>query len=583
MTDIELIKSKLDIVEVISSYVSDVKRAGSNFKTNCPFHNEKSPSFMINPSLQIYKCFGCGKGGDVISFIQEFEKVDFPEALKISAEKAGVTLSNYEKSADMKRLDEDRKKIIKANNLTAKYYNYILKTHNTGKLGREYAIRRGIDGERIENFLIGYAPNSRTNLLNFLKNKGYSEKELVQWGLAVERENERTHKKEVIDKFRFRLIHPIFNLKGEVIGFSGRYIGTSKNAPKYLNSPETLVYKKNESLYGLYQSKESIRKEKFVIIEEGNIDILSSHRVGIKNIVAPLGTAFTINQAKILKRFCEEFYFCFDTDSAGVNALVKAVEICEEFDIPHKAIDVRPFKDPDELIMSEKDKWSVKIKEAKNSYEFLIEIISSEYDLTKAEEKVRFGNRIIPILKLIKNDITLNHYLKRVSALLEITEDSLLRKLKGRKVVEKIVEERELKEDIGMNVNIEKFFLSLLISKDSKQMYEFDESIFHSDNLKRIYRKLKERVEDDPASIYEDLTIEDRKFFEEIMLVDTSFVTDPKDEIKRIEKIIYEKWLKEEIMKLRREMVVENSEDKLKRLNELLIRLRQMAPKKKKI
>ena len=582
MTDIELIKSKLDIVQIISSYLPELKKAGSNYKANCPFHSEKSPSFMVNPSLQIYKCFGCGKGGDVINFIQEIERVDFTEALKISAEKAHVDLNTYT-SATSKKEEMEKKRIIEANTLTAKFYHYILSTHSMGKSGREYAQKRGIDGERIKDFMMGYAPNSKDSLKKYLLQKGFEERDLINWGLLVERNY--NSKNITIDKFRHRLMHPILNLKGEVIAFSGRYIGTSKEAPKYLNSPETLVYKKNENLYGLYQAKESMRKENFVIVEEGNVDILSSHRVGIKNIVAPLGTAFTENQAKLLKRFVDEFYFCFDTDNAGISALIKSIGIAENLEIKHRVIDINPYKDPDDLIMKEPSEWKTRVDSSINTYEYLIYLFSKEVDLNNVDGKVKFSSRIIPILRQIKDEISLSHFIKKVSILLEVSEDILKKKIKDGKSINRASfselepKDKELanKKVFGSNeVKLESYFISLLISANFIKKSKFPKEAIYNDELRNIYVKLLESKEKDPASIYDELNEIEKHYFEEIMMFDSTSIKNVDDEIKKVDKILKEKYYKKEIMKLRREMKEESNVENLVKLQHFAEELKKL-------
>jgi DNA primase len=573
MADLELIKSKLDIVEIISNYVPGVKRAGVNYKANCPFHNEKTPSFTINPSLQIYKCFGCGKGGDVISFIKEIERVEFGEAIKIAAEKAGVELSENTFKPNTKE-QEEKKKIIEANTLSAKFYHYILTSHKTGKKGRDYAQKRGIDGERIKTFLMGYAPATKDNLKKFLVSKGFNENDLVRWGLLVERE-----KGKIIDKFRDRLLHPIFNLKGEVVAFSGRYIGDFKDAPKYLNSPETLVYKKNESLYGFYQAKEAMRKAKFVIVEEGNVDILSSHRVGIENIVAPLGTAFTPNQAKLLKRFVDEIYFCFDTDIAGQNALIKSMAICEEIGIKHRVIDIGDYKDPDELIQSEPELWKVRVSESVNTVEYLIKQFTKGIDLSNADAKSKFSNKILPVLRMVKDPILQPHYIKEVAILMEVTEDTLtsvVNNVRPKNKLEKEEQRIDSQPEATTTNILEEFFLSMIAASGNTLNLDVKSDYFENSTNKKIFTELTNLNGVDPASIYDKLTDDERKVFERIMLFDSSTISNLVSEIKSVGNRIKENYLKVEILKLRKEVAQNLEEKKLEKLQALVQELKNL-------
>ncbi|MEP7103742.1 MAG: DNA primase [Candidatus Dojkabacteria bacterium] len=549
MTDIELVKSKLDIVEVISSYVPNVTRAGANYRALCPFHNEKSPSFMINPSLQIYKCFGCGKAGDSIAFIQEIERVEFPEALRIAAEKAGVELTGRAIAKDEK-IELEKKRLLEANALTAKYYHYILQTHVTGKKGRDYAQKRKIDGARIEKFMVGYATSQRENLKKFLLSKNFSEKELVKWGLLVEREG------KTIDKFRDRLMQCIFNIRGQVVGFSGRYLGTSKEAPKYLNSPETLVYKKNEMLYGLYHAKEALRKEKFAILVEGNIDILSSHRVGVENIVAPLGTAFTSNQAKLLKRYVDEVYFSFDTDGAGTKALMRSMEILEEVGLRHKVIDLSGFQDADELICKNPEEWPKRIQEAKDTVEYLFIKLQNGLDLGSAEGKKKLSTLILPIVSFVKDEISQRHYARELSLILEVPEDTILNLLSHQKKnpIKKAihVESNVEPEIINKRNEIEEFFLALLLQADNVDEIQIKNEWLENPINKKIM-DLVQKNHGDFSNIETLLNEEERKVFEDILMMDVNGIQEKSKEMKKIVKRIKDDYLKREILRLRSE------------------------------
>lgn len=566
MTDLELVKSKLDIVELIGSYVPDVQRAGSNFRARCPFHNEKTPSFMINPSLQIYKCFGCGKAGDAISFIEEIERVEFPEALKIAAEKAGVQLTGSF-SGNNKKESLEKKRILEANLLTAKLYNYILKTHEKGLPGREYAQKRKIDGKRIEDFMIGFAPNSSVMLKNFLISKGFNEKELIKFGLLVERNGKN------VDKFKNRLLQPIFNVQGDIIGFSGRYIGTSKLAPKYLNSPETIVYKKNEILYGLYQAKESIRKSNFIILVEGNIDILSSHRVGINNIAAPLGTAFTPNQAKLIQRFCDEVYFCFDTDDAGTKALIRGIAIVEQTGLKHKVINISGYQDADELICKVPDDWDKKVKEANDSVEYLIKKLSEDLDLGSALGKSKFRDRILPVLNSIKDEVTLAHYIKEVALILEISPENIFKNLKS-EIKYKEKETYQASDESSLiykrqNNQFETYFLAFLINLlDHKVLKEIPEEIFSSEIYREIFKVIRDAKSDyDPGALAETLHDSLKSEFKEIYLIDLPQGDKAKYEFKKLYYSLMKRFYESKLSQIR--IKLSKDEENVELINEM--------------
>lgn len=559
MSDIENIKAKLDIVDVIGSYVPDLKKAGVNFKARCPFHSEKTPSFTVNPSLQIFKCFGCGKAGDVIKFIEEIEHTDFADALKIAAEKAGIELTRESSSQNSKEKAE-KEKLLNANWLTAKYYNYILTQHKSGKKGLEYATKkRKIDLQRIHDFLVGYAPNKTDNLKKFLISKGFEEKDLIRWGLLVERNN------KTIDKFRERLIQPIFNLKGEVVAFSGRYIGSIKEAPKYLNSPETLVYKKNEMLYGLHQAKEFLKDNNFLILVEGNIDILSSHRVEIGNIVAPLGTAFTINQAKLIKRFGEYVYFCFDTDAAGTKALIRGMGIAEEIELKHKVIDLTGYQDADDLIKAVPEEWKVRIENAKQTMDYLIEKFSEDLDMGSAEGKSIFESRILPCLSLVKDEVLFNHYRKTIASILEVSEnfiDSRANKLKASALRHSGQTENEVVETKPNNNTFnpdEKYLLQLLVYSNLLESSQFDADNFLSDSTKTVFTILKENPEVDFGILESKLPQEYHQLFEDIIMFEVRDI-DIKKEINSTAQNLRKEYINKRLMQLRKEFKL-NPED----------------------
>jgi len=518
MADIEEIKSKLDIVDVIASYVPDLRKAGANYKACCPFHSEKSPSFTVNPSLQIFKCFGCGKAGDVIRFIEEIEHTEFTDALQIAAEKAGVEITKNISPQNQKDKKE-KEQLLNANLLTAKFYNYIIMTHSSGKKGLEYATKkREIDITRIKDFMVGYAPNIPTNLKSFLVSKGFNLKDLVKWGLLVERNG------STIDKFRDRVMQPIFNLKGEVVAFSGRYIGTVKEAPKYLNSPETLVYKKNEMLYGLYQAREHLKDNNFLIMVEGNIDILSSHRVGVGNIVAPLGTAFTINQAKLIKRFTNNLYFSFDTDEAGLKALIRSIGIAEEMELQHKVIDLTGFQDADELIRINPEQWPERIKNAKQSLDYLIEKFSKDLDMGSAEGKTTFEYKILPCLSLIRDEVLFNHYRKAIASILEVSEDFINSKVqKGKPYIppfQKVIPESAIRlpEISKASINPdEKFLLELLIAYDKFNDLHLQEETFLSD-VRIIFGLIRDHSQEGFDVIKELVPLNLQSYYDEIVM-----------------------------------------------------------------
>ncbi len=574
MGDVEKVKEAINIVDVIGNYV-ELKNAGSNYKGLCPFHNEKTPSFMVNPNLQIYKCFGCSRGGDVFNFLMEIERLDFPEALKKAADSVGIQLKENIRPRNKKE-EELKERILKANDLSSKFYNHILKTHKAGKPGRDYAMKRGIGADEIEKFRVGFAPKNKQNLKNFLNSRGFEDKELIDFGLLIDRNG------TVIDKFRNRLLQPIFNEKGEVVGFSGRYIEKSDYAPKYLNSPETPVYKKQELLYGLFQAKESLRKEKFLILVEGNIDIISSHRVGVENIVAPLGTAFTIGQARKIKRFADEIYFCFDTDGAGINALIRSIPIAEEVGLNHKVVELGDFQDADEMINRDEKKWKEALSNPKDSIMFLKKLFAKDLDLGTAEGKRNFQNRIVPILQSIKDETVKDHYIKDISVTLEITRDdlkSIVQNNKKLKLHSVSIDESE--KDIRVNkttLSQEEYLLSLILQNNMKDFFlTIPEDFLSNQNLQEFIYKIVEQDQDISKSV-KDVKDESIKIaLERVLLMDITDVEDIDHEVDELYVRLYRNYLKRKILEVRRKISTDDeSDDALSELQSLTMELKTL-------
>jgi DNA primase len=478
---IEEIKSKLDISIVIAQYVPSLKRSGRNFFGLCPFHKEKSPSFSVNPELGMFKCFGCGEGGDVIKFLEKIEGLDFPNALELAAQKAGVTLKK-QFSPQQEKFKEEKARLLEANKLTAQYYNYVLLQHEMGEIGRAYATKRKLKTEQIKDFYLGFAPKSFDNLRNFLRKKGFNDQELVKWGLLVNKNN------KIYDKFRSRLMFPIMNHQGEFVGFSGRKITEDEFGPKYLNSPETLVYKKSHLLFGLYQAKDTIRDTGFVILVEGNIDLMSSHGAGVKNIVAPLGTALTEEQLKIVKRYCEKIYFAFDADSAGQKALLKSFTMAENLGLESYVLSIRGFKDVDELIVAGEN-WQDVINKPIETVAYLIRSRAKQYDMNNTNHKKKYVAEIMPFLLSVKSDVALSDYLHRVAEITDITIETLSIELeKVKKIVktqtsedpseEQFAPEILLPKKLGMEQLIVEFLALILNNKNYYVEEDFVSKVF---------------------------------------------------------------------------------------------------------
>ena len=360
---IEEVRSKNDIVDVISGYVK-LKKQGSSYFGLCPFHSEKSPSFSVSRDKQMYYCFGCGAGGNVFTFIMEYENYSFVEALKFLAQRAGVELPQEEYSKEAKERADTRSALLEMNKLAAKYYYAQLKTEG-GRQAREYLQNRQLSQETITAFGLGYSSKYSDDLFRYLKMKGYSEEMIIKAGLVNVDE-----KHGVYDKFWNRVMFPIMDVNNRVIGFGGRVMGDGK--PKYLNSPETLIFDKSRNLYGLHRARTS-RKPYFIVCE-GYMDVISLHQAGFTNAVASLGTALTAGHAALIKRYVNEVYLTYDSDEAGTKAALRAAPILREAGVTTRVIRMEPYKDPDEFIKNLG-------AEAFDSFMFGLEMLEKGYDL----------------------------------------------------------------------------------------------------------------------------------------------------------------------------------------------------------
>jgi len=394
---IEEIKNRLDIVDVVGKYVQ-LKQAGKNFSGKCPFHLEKTPSFIVSPELQRYKCFGCGEAGDIFNFVQKIENIDFPETLEKLAKEAGVELKKIKSNTQYQRLEEINKRaaIFFFRQIKDKRYTSVLK----------YVHDRGINDESIQSFGIGYSPGG-TGLLNYIqKESKYSKEELLLSGLFVEKEG------KLKDKFYKRVMFPIRSGSGKVIAFTGRILPNNDFGPKYMNSPETPIYHKKENVYGQYESRQEIRKQDFVIMCEGTTDVISAHQLGVKNIVAPLGTALTTEQLTKLSKLTRNILFLFDNDTAGQQALEKAFILSQPLELNTYANNTNPYKDVDEMIKEDPKKFKILVKKRVDAYTYMLTQYIQDKDLNNFEEYQRTVSWMERILGSVKNSSLFSFYVK---------------------------------------------------------------------------------------------------------------------------------------------------------------------------
>lgn len=403
---VEEIRSGNDIVDVISGYVRLTKK-GSTYFGLCPFHNEKTPSFSVSPNKQMYYCFGCGAGGNVITFLMEYENYTFPEALEVLATRIGIELPKQEMSVAQKQASDKRARLLEVNREAAKYYYTLLKSER-GTRAHEYFKNRGLSEETIKKFGLGYSDKYSDDLYRYLRTKGYQDELLKDSGLMSIDE-----KRGGYDKFWNRAMFPIMDVRGKVIGFGGRVMGEGE--PKYLNSPETMIFDKSRNLYGLNFARST--KKSQILLCEGYMDVIALHQAGFDNAVAALGTAFTVGHANLLKRYTKEVYLTFDSDGAGIRAAMRAIPILKEAGIMSKVINMKPYKDPDEFIKGlGAEAYEERMTQAENSFMFEIRMMEEQYNLNDPESKTLFDMEAAKMLLRFPEEIERNNYIEAVAA-----------------------------------------------------------------------------------------------------------------------------------------------------------------------
>ena len=413
---VEEIRSKNDIVDVISSYVR-LQKKGSSYFGLCPFHNEKSPSFSVSRQKQMYYCFGCGAGGNVITFVMEYENYSFSEALKVLADRAGIHLPEVEYSKEEREKADKRSTLLEINKLAANYFYYQLHQPQ-GKLGYDYFRKRELSDDTIRHFGLGFSNKTSNDLYQYLRSKGYTDEILRDSGLVTMEE------RGTYDKFWNRVMFPIMDVNNRVIGFGGRVLGDG--TPKYLNSPETMIFDKSRNLYGLNYARTS--REKYMLACEGYMDVIAMHQAGFTNAVASLGTAFTTQHAVLLKRYTDTVILTYDSDGAGIKAALLAIPILKEAGISTKVLNLKPYKDPDEFIKNlGADAFRERIASAQNSFLYEIDVLKREYDLEDPEQKTRFYNATARKLLEFPEALERDNYIRAVAQAQMIPYEDLRR------------------------------------------------------------------------------------------------------------------------------------------------------------
>jgi len=417
---IEEIKRRLDIVEVIGSYIK-LQKAGANYRAVCPFHSEKNPSFFVSPARQIWHCFGaCGEGGDIFKFVMKINGIEFGDALRILAQKAGVEL----KKEDPK-IKTERRRLYDINEMACRFFEHQLENSQSGKEAKEYLIQRGLKEETIKDWRLGYAPDVWQGLSDFLVGKGFKREEIEKAGLALKSLKNNNY----YDRFRGRIIFPIFDLNSQVIGFGGRIFKQktrpdNQNEAKYVNIPNTLVYDKSRILYGLNKAGIDIRKKDFSIMVEGYMDAIMAHQAGTTNVIATSGTALTSNHLSILKRYSDNLFTAFDMDIAGDSATKRSINLAQSMGFNIKIVIMPEDKDPAD-VAKEPEKWQNLIDRAKNIHDFYFENTLSRFDKNTLEGKKEISKILLPVIKRIPNKIEQSHWVKSLAEVLEVKEEDI--------------------------------------------------------------------------------------------------------------------------------------------------------------
>ena len=420
---IEEIKARCDIASVIGDYIK-IQPSGQNYKALCPFHVEKTPSFHISTAKQVYKCFGCGEGGDVINFVMKMENLDFMDAVRLLANRCGIDI-NFNIDEETKQKIELSKKYQDIHTEAARFYfSNLVKSKNRGY---DYLRNRGLDDKTIKRFGLGYSQESWNSLMDYLiEEKGYSREELLECGLI----GKSTKTDKYYDKFRNRVMFPIFDYRGNVIGFGGRVLDDS--LPKYLNSPDTLIFNKRHNLYGLNFARKNL-SSRTVILVEGYMDLISLYQYGIQIAVATLGTALTSQQARLIKRYADNVIISYDSDGPGTKASLRAIDILVEAGLSVKVLDLKDAKDPDEYVRKYgTDEYRKAMKDAVPRIKFKIDNLKSSFDLSKDQDNIKFAQEAVNIIKQLKSPVEIDYYIKYLSEIVQLDEDAVKREIYGK-------------------------------------------------------------------------------------------------------------------------------------------------------
>lgn len=557
---VELVKSKIDIVEIIGERVV-LKKAGRHFKGLCPFHSEKSPSFIVSPERQSFKCFGCQESGDVLTFLQKYDGYSFLEALETLAKRVGITLESYRPTSQ----DAYRKRLLEIISLASEYYHFLLTKHKSGEEARIYLKSRGIGSEAISQFNLGYAPRTWRSVSDYLIiKKKYLPEDLEAAGLVIRSE------KGFYDRFRGRIMFPLKDHKGVVVGFSGRVISEEDPSPssvqaKYINSPETMLYSKSKMLYGLWENREYIRKENGIVLVEGELDVIPSWQAGVKNVAAIKGSAFTSEQAQLMTRFTKNVIMSLDSDNAGQEAIKRAVVIAEQMDLSIRVVQIKGGKDPGDVATSNARSWREMVKGAVLYWDFLIDGSFERNDPKTGAGAKAISMEVIPSLAQISNSVMRAHYVSELGRKLKVPEESIYseidrsNKRKELNILKQTVTSIE-KGQVNRRDEMEEYLLSLALQyfeQVKSDLPKIDLSWFKTTAIAKIIDRLAsldEKTEFKIQLLTKDLPPELQPIIDETYLIDLSRVDNPKKEWEKALQEIKAMYLKSELKKLSSEI-----------------------------
>ncbi len=540
---IEEIKKRIEIIDFIGGFIT-LKKSGRNFKALCPFHQEKTPSLVISPDRQIWHCFGaCQMGGDAISFLMKWNNLTFYEALKELAEKVGVKVS----ATDITDKEWQKKeRLLSLNRVVCDYYYYLLSSHSIGEKARSYLNTRGITKKIIDNFELGYAPDSWDSLLKYLKKKTFTHLEGVEAGVLI-----KSEKGSFYDRFRKRIMFPLYNPQGHVIGFSGRTLETGGGA-KYVNTPETVLYHKRETLFGIHKAKNAIKKKGVALLVEGEFDMLSCFKIGLTHAVAVKGSSVTYEQLLLLKRYTQKIILCLDADFSGQETTKKAIISAEQLGFEIGVVTFDPYKDPDEAINHDITQFKKNIENTLPLYDFIIHTAKLRHPGSDANSRKTIGDEVVPFLLTIENPIVKSYYIKKIAQLLEVESRSieiLMQRIKRQKILRKKIPLKRTTQERDRFDLMQKYILHRLFQEDNPVGFlNTIQRTFHITDFSMIaYQKLldklilflKHNALFEIQGFIQSLPTELLPIFDEIMLFDMT-IFDPESDKKTSTRTLYE-------------------------------------------